>query len=67
MKIIYNGEMNPRLCRDVLGSPRLTLRRRADMFLRLYKKLLTILAETEQNQPGFFNSAAICMAWRPIS
>ena len=47
------------LCRDVLGSDRITLRRRADMFMRLYKKLLTILTEIEQNQPGFFNSAAM--------
>ena len=47
------------LCRDVLGSERISLERRADMFVRLHKKLLTVLAERKQDQLTFFNCAAM--------
>ena len=47
------------LCRDVLGSSRIALQRRADMFAHLHKKLLTVLAEAQQDQLSFFNSAAM--------
>lgn len=47
------------LCRDVLASSRISLQRRSDMFMRLHKKLLTVLAEMRQSQLGFFNSAAM--------
>ena len=47
------------LCRDVLGSERISLERRADMFARLHKKLLTVLAERKQEQLTFFNNAAM--------
>lgn len=47
------------LCRDVLGSSRITLQRRSDMFMRLHKKLLTVLTEMRQSQLGFFNCAAM--------
>lgn len=47
------------LCRDVLGGGRISLQRRADMFVRLHKKLLTVLVESQQNRLTFFNSAAM--------
>ena len=47
------------LCRDVLGSSRIDLQRRSDMFVRLHKKLLTVLAEKRQGRLSFFNSAAM--------
>ena len=47
------------LCRDVLGSSRIALRRRSEMFMLLHKKLLTVLAEREQDQLGFFNCSAM--------
>ncbi len=47
------------LCRDVLGSERISLPRRADMFTRLHKKLLTVIAERRQGQLSFFNCAAM--------
>ena len=47
------------LCRDVLGSSRIALERRAAMFTRLHKKLLTVLSEPRQGRLTFFNSAAM--------
>ena len=47
------------LCRDVLGSARISLDRRSAMFIRLHKKLLTVLSEPRQGQLTFFNSAAM--------
>ena len=47
------------LCRDVLGSSRIALLRRSEMFMLLHKKLLTVLAERKQDQLGFFNCAAM--------
>ncbi len=47
------------LCRDVLGSDRISLQRRSAMFVLLHKKLLTVLSEPRQGQLTFFNSAAM--------
>ncbi len=47
------------LCRDVLGSERIALQRRSELFQRLHKKLLTVLTEMKQGQLGFFNCAAM--------
>ncbi len=47
------------LCRDVLGSDRISLQRRSNLFCRLHKKLLTVLAEPHEGQLTFFNSAAM--------
>ncbi len=47
------------LCRDVLGSSRISLRRRGAMLVRLHKKLLTVLMESRPGQLTFFNVAAM--------
>ena len=47
------------LCRDVLGSERISLEHRAQLFCRLHKKLLTVLSEPREGQLTFFNSAAM--------
>ncbi len=47
------------LCRDVLGSSRISLRRRGAMLVRLHKKLLTMLTEARPGQLTFFNAAAM--------
>ena len=47
------------LCRDVLSDDRIFLHRRAAMFVRLHKKLLTVLTEPREGGLTFFNSAAM--------
>lgn len=47
------------LCRDVLGSNRISLHRRGAMLARLHKKLLTMLTESRPGQLTFFNAAAM--------
>ena len=47
------------LCRDVFGSDRISLERRGACFVRLHKKLLTVLSEPRQGRLTAFNSAAM--------
>ena len=47
------------LCRDVLGRDQLPLASRHDIFVRVHKKLLTLLSEPREGQLTFFNSAAM--------
>lgn len=47
------------LCREIFGSQRIPLEKRADYFLLLHKKLLTILSEPRKGKLTFFNRAAM--------
>lgn len=47
------------LCRDIFGRDQLSLARKHDIFVRLHKKLLTLLAEPRTGQLTFFNCAAM--------
>ena len=47
------------LCREVFGSPALSLERKGDFFLLLHKKLLTILSEPRGEDLTFFSQAAM--------
>ncbi len=47
------------LCRDLLGAEALPLAARRDLFLRIGKKLLTLLSEPRTGQVTFFTRAAI--------
>lgn len=47
------------LCREVFGSPALSLERKGDFFLLLHKKLLTILSEPRGEALTFFSQAAM--------
>ncbi len=47
------------LCREVFGSPALSLERKGDFFRLLHKKLLTILSEPRGEDLTFFSQAAM--------
>ena len=47
------------LCRDIFGRDQLSLARKHDIFVRLHKKLLTLLSEPRTGQLTFFNCAAM--------
>ncbi len=47
------------LCRDVLGSDRLSLAQRGELFAKLHKKLLTLLAQPRDGQLTMFHTSAM--------
>ena len=47
------------LCRDIFGRDQLSLARKHEIFIRLHKKLLTLLSEPREGQLTFFNCAAM--------
>ena len=47
------------LCRDIFGRDQLSLSRKHDIFVRLHKKLLTLLSEPRPGRLTFFNCAAM--------